>query len=80
MSQGKAVIEAQHKISREMMAALKGRAKLRGRRLEQTHRHGRLMGGRFVRASGATRGANPISPRRGEDPGAQGLPPRGVIS
>jgi hypothetical protein len=64
MSQGKAVIEAQHKISREMMAALKGR----------------LMGGRFVRASGATRGANPISPRRGEDPGAQGLPPRGVIS
>jgi hypothetical protein len=29
MSQGKAVIEAQHKISREMMAALKGRAKLR---------------------------------------------------
>jgi hypothetical protein len=29
MSQGKAVIETQHKISREMMAALKGRAKLR---------------------------------------------------
>ncbi len=59
---------------------IEGASEAPGRRLEPTHRHGRLMGGRFVRASGATRGANPISPRRGEDPGAQGLPPRGVIS